>query len=494
MSHILDLLAEWFEPSQLTQKLLDHLESWLDPKALFALEKAWAAGDEALIPAAILHLFHKLPSVTGSVASYLESSDKRLGLVVVSIHLETALLGSPGLHTPGTSYPTPFRLPLALFLAAHAPESIAYFLTPKRFVSAAYFHLLIDVLLSPAGAPLVAELKAHPERILEAGGIAPGSAPNTSPEGMELAVRALELIKTLIQLDPSWVSSHETLRTALLERWHAQDALAPSQPPHLRGEGLETSFLLVCLMALLRESIQPDLLLSLVAPLRKRLEVEVTPLKAFLAQEIPEKATSDEVASILEEVTTRLVEIYSSQEIRTGEPPSEEGRVRQLDVALALQYIVRPCLLAHAKKGTVRECLHDPIFSSLLDTVLERSPEDAKEDGEERRVQANVVPELAEQIMQLTIVLMQQCPDELHGKGRDYRRGLIRVPWHYLKNETSPVRYTAFMMVCQFMKHMACPEKIYLQVSGRAFPSSTTASPSRSTPSCLHVFALRLAT
>lgn len=95
LHRLLEQMSEWFNLT-LGEKLLDHLARWLEPEAYLTGARAWRAGEEAEVAAAILGLFHLLPKAS----KFLESSPERPGkpgLVALTLALEERL---PALNAP----------------------------------------------------------------------------------------------------------------------------------------------------------------------------------------------------------------------------------------------------------------------------------------------------------------------------------------------------------------------------------------------------------
>ncbi|KAK3007682.1 hypothetical protein RJ639_014819 [Escallonia herrerae] len=146
LAHLLELLSNWFNVA-LGGKLLEHLKKWLEPEKLAQCQKSWKAGEEPKIAAAIIDLFHLLPSAAGK---FLDE------LVTLTIDLEVAL-------PAGQFYSeinSPYRLPLTKFLNRYPPIN--------RFFPYSYSKLsrFMYIIRSDAGQPLREELAKSPEKIL----------------------------------------------------------------------------------------------------------------------------------------------------------------------------------------------------------------------------------------------------------------------------------------------------------------------------------------
>eukprot|EP00798_Chlamydomonas_sp_ICE-L_P011534 gene11534-34246_t len=92
LARLLELLSDWFNQT-LGEKLLEHLQRWLDPETLLKGQVAWNPGEEPVVAALIMDLFHLLPRMA---SKFLETHGERPGLVVLTIELEEKLSALPG--------------------------------------------------------------------------------------------------------------------------------------------------------------------------------------------------------------------------------------------------------------------------------------------------------------------------------------------------------------------------------------------------------------
>jgi len=67
LSRLLSLLSSWFNRT-LGEKLLEHLQKWLDPNKIIS-QKIWKEGEEPLVAAAIVDIFALLPHASHFVES-----------------------------------------------------------------------------------------------------------------------------------------------------------------------------------------------------------------------------------------------------------------------------------------------------------------------------------------------------------------------------------------------------------------------------------------
>jgi len=111
LSRLLSLLSSWFNRT-LGEKLLDHLQKWLDPNSIIA-QKIWREGEEPLVAAAIVDIFNQLPHASHFVES----------LVKTCIKLDAALSA----YKAARFTESPFLHPLARYLNRHAQYTVNFF-------------------------------------------------------------------------------------------------------------------------------------------------------------------------------------------------------------------------------------------------------------------------------------------------------------------------------------------------------------------------------
>jgi hypothetical protein len=500
MAHVMEIAGDAVDAASLAAQLHGELLRWLDPDAMMRMEKrGWRGGQEGQIVASLLHLFQMLPvsvsedyietrpvrtTETNGSSDHTEStSARRLGMVVLTIQLEAALLGAPGRVAPGVHGPGPLRLPLTRLLVQHGSKTIEYFLDATRYSASSYFVFFHEMLESEAGAPLLALLAEDPMRVLLASGMAQGTD-IAQVDGRKQAIQGLQLISLIARRHPGRTVEEKSVLDALSARWEALEPHTFSNSPQLLGlEGQEMRLWTDVWMAHMKETRDPRALAGMISCLTRRAEADFEVLRHFLSKELPQLISPKELTSLVTYITEEMIPeamVPESKEValqdddtkmaEDSDAASEHGDICAR-VSLMLRLVITPCFEAAADKGVLRECLEDPVGSRLVNVLIGRWMEDNKGGSDDAGASSTVSPALelssdvVQEIMALLTVLMRRAPDLLHVQGvRDYRRGLIRLPWSYLKDDTSPVRFSAYVMVCQFMSTMTCPEKIYLQV------------------------------
>lgn len=129
VSNLLTLLVSWFNKS-LGDKMLDHLQRFLEPEKIIALN-LWRVGEEPLVAAAVMDLFSVLPQASNFVEA----------LVKTTIRLESVL------PAYGAKFIcSPFREPLSRYLNRHCAGTVGFFLEEHRLSNPMYNDLFFDIL------------------------------------------------------------------------------------------------------------------------------------------------------------------------------------------------------------------------------------------------------------------------------------------------------------------------------------------------------------
>jgi hypothetical protein len=194
LARLLELLSNWFNVT-LGEKLIDHLNKWLEPEKLLQAShvpltlalpqplslsprtppppplslslslisvpprlqarNSWKPGEEAKIADSLINLFHLLPSMA---IKFLDD------LVQLTIKLEDVL------PIVGTNSPlcSPYQASVARYLCVYKAQAIEYFLIPERLAANPYYFRFVSMLKSEVGIPLREELAAHPHLLVAA--------------------------------------------------------------------------------------------------------------------------------------------------------------------------------------------------------------------------------------------------------------------------------------------------------------------------------------
>nr|CCA20235.1 phosphatidylinositol kinase (PIKL3) putative [Albugo laibachii Nc14] len=138
LSRLLSLLSNCFNVT-LGEKLLEHLKQWREPDRIIKAG-IWKRGEEPLVAAAIINLFHLLPPNE----AFLEP------LVVCVIFLEDVMpqFGNFGKMS------SPYRLPLTRFLSRYATLAAAFFLKQEQLVNLKFSSLFQHILKFDEAAPI----------------------------------------------------------------------------------------------------------------------------------------------------------------------------------------------------------------------------------------------------------------------------------------------------------------------------------------------------
>lgn len=452
LARLLELLSNWFNVT-LGGKLLEHLKKWLEPEKLVQFQKSWKPGEEPKIAAAIIELFHLLPSAAGK---FLDE------LVTLTIDLEGAL-------PPGQFYSeinSPYRLPLTKFLNRYPPAAVDYFLA--RLCEPKYFRRLMYIIRSDAGQPLREELAKSPEKILASAfpeflpkpdaSMAQGSlgAPNLAGDDALAAPQAepnpsaatpgatpdayfqgLALIKTLVKLMPGWLQSNRVVFDTLVLLWKS-----PARISRLQNEQelslvqvKESKWLVKCFLNYLRhDKTEVNVLFDILSIFLFHTRIDFTFLKEFYIIEVAE----DYEPNLKKTLLLHFLNLFQSKQL------GHEHLV------VVMQMLILP-MLAHAfQNGQTWEVVDTAIIKTIVDKLLD-PPEEVTSDYDET---------LRIELLQFATLLLKYLQTDLV----HHRKELIKFGWNHLKREDSASKQWAFVNVCHFLEAYQAPEKIILQV------------------------------
>ncbi|CAI9110926.1 OLC1v1011036C1 [Oldenlandia corymbosa var. corymbosa] len=453
LARLLELLSNWFNVT-LGGKLLEHLKKWLEPEKLMQAQKAWKAGEEPKIAAAIIELFHLLPSAAGK---FLDE------LVTLTIDLEAAL-------PPGQFYSeinSPYRLPLTKFLNRYPAAAVDYFLARLR--EPKYFRRFMYIIRSDAGQPLREELAKSPDKIIASafpefspnsdastaqgslnnsnalgGGEGAGNQPESSMPTSASAggtadayFQGLALVKTLVKLMPSWLQSNRVVFDTLVLLWKS-----PARINRLQNEQelnlvqvKESKWLVKCFLNYLRhDKNEVHVLFDILSIFLFRTRIDFTFLKEFYIIEVAEGYPPNMKKALL----LHFLNLFQSKQLAHDH------------LVVVMQMLILP-MLAHAfQNGQTWEVVDTAIVKTIVDRLLD-PPEEVSVDYDE--------PLRIELLQLATLLLKYLQADLVH-----HRKELIKFGWNHLKREDSASKQWAFVNVCHFLEAYQAPEKIILQV------------------------------
>ncbi|KAK4416821.1 Transformation/transcription domain-associated protein [Sesamum alatum] len=452
LARLLELLSNWFNVT-LGGKLLEHLKKWLEPEKLAQCQKSWKAGEEPKIAAAIIELFHLLPSAAGK---FLDE------LVTLTIDLEAAL-------PPGQFYSeinSPYRLPLTKFLNRYPTAAVDYFLA--RLSQPKYFRRFMYIIRSDAGQPLREELAKSPEKIIanafpefsqRTEATQGSSNPSSSLMGDESLVtpksedsvqllttsgatsdayfQGLALVKTLVKLMPGWLQSNRVVFDTLVLLWKS-----PARISRLQNEQelnlmqvKESKWLVKCFLNYLRhDKMEVNVLFDILAIFLYRTRIDFTFLKEFYIVEVAEGYPPNLKKTLL----LHFLSLFQLKQL------SHDHMV------IVMQMLILP-MLAHAfQNGQTWEVIDAATIKTIVDKLLD-PPEEISADYDEP---------LRIELLQLATLLLKYLQNDLV----HHRKELIKFGWNHLKREDSASKQWAFVNVCHFLEAYQAPEKIILQV------------------------------
>ncbi|KAL2624095.1 hypothetical protein R1flu_008340 [Riccia fluitans] len=456
LARLLELLSNWFNVT-LGEKLMEHLKKWLEPEKLAASQKSWKQGEEPKIAAAIIELFHLLPS---AASRFLDP------LVVLTIQLEEAL-------PVGQVYSelnSPYRVPLAKFLNRYSVEAVDYFLA--RLTQPAYFRRFIDIIRSEIGQSLREELSRSSAKIISCcfshvhssppleGGSATGmqtpsasvgpaaagdtdtymglsTAGGTKVQTPEVQFQGVALVSALVKLMPDWLKTQRNVFDALVRIWQspARQARLLNEQSLSLNQVKESKRLIRCFLNYVRhDKTEVDVLFDMLSIFLVRTRIDYTFLKEFFMVEVAEGYTPQEKKAVL----VRFLNLF------------ETKTLPQDLLVVSMQMLILP-VLTHAFQNSQS---WDVVDATIIKTIVEKLLDPPEE------ISAEYDEPLRIELLQLATLLLKFLPNDLV----HHRKELIKFGWNHLKREESASKQWAFVNVCHFLEAYQAPEKIILQV------------------------------
>ncbi|CAD7696024.1 unnamed protein product, partial [Ostreobium quekettii] len=458
----LELLSDWFNKA-LGEKLLDHLRKWLDPDSLMSTQRAWQPEDDPKIAAALLELFHLLPSSASSFLETQKTGTDRIGLVVLTIELEGRLGRMQGTGPIPRVLWSPYRGPLTKFLVKYAKASINYFLSPTRMQNSSYFLRFIDIIKSEVGQPLLEEVLRSGDKLVSVlrgeplsdphGGVSSmpsGAAANGRVPPMA-SVHSLHLLRTLVKQRPNWLAGQEALFKQLKEMWQSPLRLERMEREEdmNRIEAMESKVIAKCLLNYIsHHHDEVATLVDILTIFTVKTSVDFSFLETFCSRVVAEEYTAAERQAVL----TYVIQEFAS------------GRLAAGLAVYTMRVLFRPILAKAIEKGE-----GDGVLTAAMvkDFVNEMKGKENEMKTQDRDVSLEV--ELLGAAKQI-LTGMPRLLDDHH------RKELLKYAWNFLKSENLDCKSHAFLLVAHILSSCQFTDMIFLQVFVNLLKSDFTES------------------
>lgn len=459
LGRLLSLLTTWFNRT-LGEKLLDHLQKWLDPSGIVAL-KIWPEGDEPLVAAAIIDVFALLPHASQFVEP----------LVKTCIKLELAL--------PSYKYRcsnSPYQKPLARYLNCHPDQTVAFFF--QRLKTPTYSELFQTIIAFEESSPLRAHLSNKKSSVtilnfcferplaiirsekntgstpssgttpLQVHGIGskgsqalldpasgPGALKAMNDESLELQSQGFRLVQTLLAHDPTYFKDHNDIVRAFRWLWRSkgrflrlqhEDAVAPRF--HSESKILAT-FLMSYGRSFPNEDF--DVLFELVRVFLQPSSSDFGFVRDFLCMTVSQVLTVGQKRHVLDRFFALLA----------GES-TEETKV------LSIQFLLFPMLSSHLITSG-QPLVDESVLARFVKEVLFPGGSSTSS-GDRLKVE---ILRLCNLFVRFAKIAVEPC-----------RKEVVKFCWNLLKSDDTCCRGWAYVVVCRCIVTFDTPEKIVLQV------------------------------
>lgn len=468
LQRLLALLSSWFNKT-LGEKLLDHLQKWLDPSNIIQL-KIWKDGEEPFVAASIVDVFHLLPNSSPFVES----------LVKICMKLETCL---PVYKVRQPE--SPFRLPLARYLDRHPPSTVSFFF--QRLKSPVYSELFqslvqMDVcsslrsyLMNKQSSMMIlsycfekplaiirSEKNAGPgssaTTSLFVHGISKAAGPATDPssntlrpmteESLELQLQGFRLVSNLLAADSKYFDSHNDIVRAFRWLWRSKGRFLRLQnedlvSPRFHGESkLLATFLMAYGESLPNDDF--DILFELIRVFLQPSSADFGFVSRFLANMVSHVLTLPQKKHVM----NRFISVLSGES-------SEETKV------LSVQYLIYPMVSSHLRELNPEEMATDEdsgTSNGLIDTALvERFVSHILFPGESAIAYGE---RLKVELLRLCNVLVCYASSSVQSFWSDF----VKFCWTLLKCEDASCKSWAYLVICRCIAVFDTPEKVVRQV------------------------------
>lgn len=466
LQRLLELLSSWFNRT-LGEKLLDHLQKWLDPSKILSL-KMWREGAEPLVASAIVDVFSLLPNSSQFVDP----------LVKTCIKLE-ACLSAYSARLPES----PYRRPLARYLDRHPHHSVSFFFPRlKSPVYSELFQSLIRMqecsslrlyLCTKQGSVMILNycfekplaiirsekssssghfstrsLHVHGIGSKAAGGVSEGDSDPASPkpmteESLELQFQGFRLVETLLLNNEDYFFDHNDIVRAFRWLWRSKGRFLRLQhedavPPRFQGE----SSMLATFLMKYGKSIPNDDFDILFELIRVFLQPSTTDF-GFISRFLSETVSQGLSLLQKQQVMNRFFSLVAGES-------SEETKV------LSIQYLVYPMVASHFQQRlesndsteglalvgevSVKRFVHELLFVNNAVIVC----------GERLKVE----------LLRLCGLFVRSVPDHV----KPFRNDIVKFCWSLLKSDDTSCKGWAYLVVCRCIAAFEIPERIVLQV------------------------------
>jgi len=457
LSRLLSLLSSWFNRT-LGEKLLDHLQKWLDPKGIIS-RKIWREGEEPLVAAAIVDIFSLLPHASHFVDP----------LVKTCIKLEAALPAYKARFAE-----SPFDRPLARYLDRHTQFAVGFFF--QRLKTPMYSELFQRLICLEESSSLRSYLRdkqcsvmilnycfERPLAIIRseknspsAGssksslyihGIGPrpsdigNDAANPKPmsvESLELQLQGFRLVETLLASDPGYFSNHNDIVRAFRWLWRSKGRFLRLQyeeavPPRFRSESkMLASFLMSYGKSFHNEDF--DIMFELIRVFLQPSSYDFAFVSRFLTDMVTHVLSVEQKKQVMQRFFALLA----------GES-SEEIKV------LSIQFLILPMLSFHFSRSSKDRT--DLVDKALVEKFV-------KDVLFPKNVVVSCGDRLKVQLLQLSHLFVQYDPDD----AEFVRKELVGFCLGLLKSDDTACKGWAYLVVSRCIAAYETSDKIIWDV------------------------------
>lgn len=453
LARLITLLSSWFNKT-LGEKLLDHLQKWTEPSHI-AAQKRWREGEEPFVAAKIVGIFPSLQNASHFVEP----------LVKTCIKLEASLFRARLIDSP-------FRRPLARYLAKHAQYTVSFFF--QRLKTPMYSELFQFILQfeeseslrsylcskkcsamilnvcferplaiirseksSSSGVPSKNSLFVHgigkaPTIAADSGISAPRPM---NIETLELQLQGFRIVNTLLTSNIDYFREHNDIIRALRWLWRSKGRFLRLQhedliPTRYHGESkILAAFLLSYAKSHPAEDL--DILFELI--------------RLFLQ---PSTSDFSFVSSFLTEMVTNILTLEQKKKVLQRFFVLVAGENEEIKV-LSIQFLIFPMLSFSAVKSSSESIIDGAILEKFVNDVLFQ--------------EGNPIicgDRLLVELLRLLCLFSQYCPSLMN----PFRNEATRFYWGLLKSEDTSCKSWAYIVACRFIVAFDTPSTTVVSI------------------------------
>lgn len=423
LARLLEALTSYFKV-EIGNKLLEHLNAWVDPDTVANHPNKESFGDTTDIIVAILNVFHLLPT-----GAFIFMS----GLVNAVFKLENNMR---------RQHSSPYREPVAKFLNRYSPESFQFFLNQ---INSHNFGRLFYCILQMENTDNLREYcKSHFDEVIKA------LKEQTQPEAkIHPTSNVIYVFKVLAQSDPEWAATQAKNISELLQ---LSDIVQTAKGyPHLSPIHLQVDQMIedlqIGIAVFLKNVLDFDVLTQTIASIHAA---------GYKIHPMIEDIIYDNIIAG-KDMETRRKGLMKSLEVGTNKQTNIDART------FFFRNIINPTLIFEGKvKGELAQLIEKPVSTpsqtNWIDQVHERIWKGNGLDANDEN--PGSLDYYRFELLNTSALLIKLSPTLIS----DAKKDIIKFGWSFIKIEDIVSKQAAYVLIAYFIAAYETLPKIVLQI------------------------------